>query len=152
MILMTALIPVLLFGTKYLLDLRTLHKVQIENGDDENIEYEKVSAKEAAKAVAENWNPGLTLDQQKDAVYKVVDTVYNNAVSYRLSLINRSMKGIDAKRWKKSDSKSGIYDPLQIEQTDMISIRPEASTRIVDYKKDLIRYDNRYGFVLPPYN
>ena len=37
LILMTALIPVLLLGTKYILDLRTLHKVQIENGDDENI-------------------------------------------------------------------------------------------------------------------
>ena len=52
LILITALIPVLLFGTKYLLDLRTLHKVQIENGDDENIEYEKISAKEAAKAAS----------------------------------------------------------------------------------------------------
>ena len=74
---MTALIPVLLFGTKYLLDSRTLHKVQIENGDDENIEYEyeKVSAKEAAKAVAENWNPGLTFSQQKDAAYKVADSI-----------------------------------------------------------------------------
>ena len=44
-----------------------------------------MSAKEAAKAVAENWNPGLTFSQQKDAAYKVADAVYNNAgVSRRM--------------------------------------------------------------------
>ncbi len=78
LILMTALIPVLLFGTKYILDLRTLHKVQLEKEESGGGWYKRC-AKEAALAVAKNWNPGLSLYQQRDAMYKIADDVYNNS-------------------------------------------------------------------------
>ena len=89
LILMLSVIPVLLLGPKYVLDQRTHDKVQMENG---GIEYYKASAKEAALAVAENWNPGLTLNQQKDAAYKVADAVYNTAVGYNLSIVNQAVQ------------------------------------------------------------
>ena len=85
---MTALIPVLLLGTKYVLDLRTVNKVPTEKGD---MEWHKHCAKEAALAVARNWNPGLTLEQQKAAIYKVADAVYSASPFSNGSAIRRAI-------------------------------------------------------------
>ena len=139
---MLSVIPILLLGTKYVLDQRTYDKVLMENG---GIEYYKASAKEAALAVAENWNPGLTLNQQKDAAYKVADAVYNTAVGYNLSIVNQAVQGLDLRHWKKVEGNFGIFEPLKIEATDVATIRPNASTRVVDYENKT-KYNSRYYF------
>ena len=72
---MAIAIPVLLMGVKYSLDKLKEREIELErSGTDE---YYKKCAREAALAVAQNWNPGLTFSQQKDGIYKVADAVYN---------------------------------------------------------------------------
>ena len=54
----------------------------------------KKCAKEAALEVARNWNPGLTLSQQLDAVLKVADAVYNKSPTMNDSSIGSAIPGI----------------------------------------------------------
>ena len=109
---MTALIPVLLFGTKYILDLRTVNKVPTEKG---NQEWHKHCAKEAALAVARNWNPGLTLEQQKAAVYKVADAVYSVSPFSNGSAIRRAIPGLDVKTSQIENQNDGTSNPLKVQ-------------------------------------
>ncbi len=83
LILILATLPVLLLGAKYVLDQRTLNDVQMNNQAGKL--YNQDGSK-SALLVAQNWNPGLTLNQQKDAVYKIADAAYNSY--WGLSLIH----------------------------------------------------------------
>ena len=98
-ILLCVLVPTLFFGVKYVVDMNTKHTVELKKElakkDEEN---KKRCAKEAALAVAENWNPGLTLTQQKDAVMKVADAVYNASLVYNDSVLGRAIPGLDIKK------------------------------------------------------
>jgi hypothetical protein len=134
LILMTALIPVLLFGTKYVLDLRTANKVHLEK---ENWKWQKRCAKKAALAVAKNWNPGLTLTQQKEAIYKVADAIYNDSPISNGSVTSRAIPGLDLKKSQITRGGSQV-DPLRVSYNHDIEVPDK---RITYIEKD--QYKNR---------
>lgn len=77
LILLAFFIPAILAGIEYTQELfKRRYTVLIETTISTN-NPEKRCAEEAALAVARNWNPGLSLVQQKEAVYKIADAVYN---------------------------------------------------------------------------
>ena len=81
LILMIALIPVLLFGTKYVLEMKTSTEYYKNPSD-----YYKNCAREVALAVAKKWNPGLTLYQHERRCTKLRTT---NTISIRPTAIQR---------------------------------------------------------------
>ena len=88
-ILLVFFIPVILLGTKLILDLHT------ENTEDVGKAYKKC-AKECALEVAKHWNLGLSLKQQKEAMLKVADDVYNNASVFNtMSYKYKAISGLD---------------------------------------------------------
>lgn len=123
LIMVACFIPVILLGIQYSQKLFEYRDKQIRTvriGDDE----QKNCAPEAALAVAKNWNPGLTLGQQREGVYKVADAVYNiNPTRASGLLIARAIPGIvlhqdggtasiDADRAKKVKyTNSTLYNP-----------------------------------------
>ncbi len=116
LILVLTIIPVLLFGAKYVLDQMTANQVEIEQVKGELAVYYKRCAKEAALAVAKNWNPGLTLGQQQAAVYKVADAVYNDSpchIKGNTSIYN-AVPGLDMKGKPQVVKIGSEFSPLKI--------------------------------------
>ncbi|MDR2107180.1 MAG: glycoside hydrolase [Holosporaceae bacterium] len=110
-ILMCALIPLLLLGVKYVLDLNSQHRVQLYSSDGEGVH--KRCAREAALKVARCWNPALTLTQQKESVLRVADDVYNNnPCHYEGAPVHGAIPGLELKRAVVSGGKE--YDPLKV--------------------------------------
>ena len=91
MIIVACFLPLIMLGIKYSEQLFKLKDAALSkiNGDD----VTKRCAREAALAIARNWNPGLTLGQQKDAVYKLADNVYNMFPVHNESLIGGTVPG-----------------------------------------------------------
>jgi hypothetical protein len=87
--------------------------------------------------VARNWNPGLSLDQQKDAVYKVADSVYNAAPCYNDSVIGRAIPGLDVHQdyTKESDS---VFGKIKVKATTVFSPSKVVPYTTADW------YNNRY--------
>lgn len=101
-------IPVVLLGIKYsniLFDFREKSVRDINSGG-----LYKRCAREAALAVAQNWNPGLTLGQQRAGVYKVADAVYNAAPCYQTIPIAMAIPGVVITD-KQSDSETQSLQP-----------------------------------------
>lgn len=124
-------LPVLLFGTKYVLDMRTLYKVKIGNSD---AEADRKTAKAAALELAQNWNPGLTFKQQEAAAFKIVDAVYRNYIS----ITNLAIPGLDTYRYKKVNKNYGEFAPLEVKQ-ELISpqrnfVHTKKKKYITDYR------------------
>ncbi|MBR2137011.1 MAG: hypothetical protein IJ852_03505 [Alphaproteobacteria bacterium] len=102
LILVAAFIPVVLLGVKYSEQMFKLKDNILKKGatsvDVSTIE--KRCAREAALAVAQNWNPGLTLGQQREGVYKVADAVYNANPCYQLTAVGSAIPGMNIRDYK----------------------------------------------------
>lgn len=103
MILLCVFLPIVFMGVKYVLDLSKKNTLIMEKSSGK---YYKKCAREAALAVAKNWNPGLTLSQQKDAVIKIADAVYNANPCFNDSIIGNSIPGLNIKKDHKIESNS----------------------------------------------
>lgn len=111
-ILLAAFIPVILFGTKLILDFMTLHESEINLHGAGTI-YRNC-ANEAALEVAKNWNPGIGLSYQKRALLKVADRVYNNTVGVDNSTtLSKAVPGIQMMEQKSCKLGRG-FDPVII--------------------------------------
>ena len=78
MILTAVALPVLLLGVKWGMDRNLLSWIELDRGEGVLGSGEKRCATEVALAVAKNWNPGLSLGQQKTELLKIADKVYNS--------------------------------------------------------------------------
>ena len=110
LILILTFIPIILLGTKLVLDQRTMNEAKLENGTVEN---DSNSARKISKIVAKNWNPGLTFNQQKEAVYKVADAVYNYGTVYESSVKHQAISGLEKKHLQKSKQQGGMFVPIK---------------------------------------
>ena len=95
LIVVTCFIPIVLLGIRYAEKLFVLKDTQIKRASSEKLV--KQCAREAALAVARNWNPGLTLGQQHDGIYKVADAIYNAHPCYHDSPLGHALPGMVAK-------------------------------------------------------
>ncbi|MCR4555498.1 MAG: hypothetical protein K5766_01660 [Alphaproteobacteria bacterium] len=115
LILTVVALPVLLYGAKYLLDHRTLLDRKVMDSSLEGKRLVKFCAKDAAQAVAAKWNPALTYKQQREAMLRITDEIYNASPTYEISLVTQALHGIDIP--KEVISKGGAYDPIKITRT-----------------------------------
>ncbi len=108
-------VPIVLYGVKFMLDNMSAHRAMMEKTASEDVK--KHCAKDAALQVARNWNPGLTLGQQKAAVLKVADAVYNASPCYFTnSVIGRAIYGLDVKKGHKATNRHP-YMPTNVSFT-----------------------------------
>ncbi|MDR1236005.1 MAG: hypothetical protein LBJ96_03275 [Holosporaceae bacterium] len=113
MVLMCILVPVLLLATKYCVDLVSYHQVCLyEGGTDPH----KKCAREAALAVAQKWNPGLTLKQQKESLLRIADDIYNKNPCHSEDPAHRAIPGLEIKTTTVTTGKT--YDPFKIMWSD----------------------------------
>ena len=94
LIMVACFLPIILLGIKYSEKLFQSKEHNITKSEDNKVV--KVCAQEAALEVARNWNPGLTLAQQQEAVYKVADAVYNAYPCYYNSVLGHALPGVMA--------------------------------------------------------
>ena len=119
LILTAIAIPVLLMGVKYSLDKLKEREIELErSGTDE---YYKKCAREAALAVAQNWNPGLTLSQQKDGIYKVADAVYNAHPLFHKSPVGDAIPGLDMKKNYKIENNPELQEMEVSNESESVS-------------------------------
>lgn len=138
LILMMTLIPLFLFGTKYILDQRTLQDRQATGTEymkDSSLAGKRLikqCAQEAALAVAQKWNPALTYKQQREAMLRIADEVYNKAPTYVDSTVIRAVHGLDVpqKSWETGKK----FEPIKITQS--------AETRLSPSLKQIARTTN----------
>lgn len=97
LILVACFLPVILLGIKYSEKLFQSKDQELKKTSTaETTEtLKKRRAREAALAVAQNWNPGLTLAQQQEAVYKIADAVYNASPVHQSSVIGQAIPGLN---------------------------------------------------------
>ncbi|MBO7454148.1 MAG: hypothetical protein J6T91_02070 [Alphaproteobacteria bacterium] len=127
MILIVMAVPVLLFGAKYVLDQRTLSDQNTTLGSGKLV---KQCAGKAAKAVAEKWNPALTYAQQREAMLRIADEIYNNSNAYLDSPMVRAVHGINTPR--KVKGKVGAYSPIKVtESTESLQTEFEPGEKTV---------------------
>lgn len=117
LILIVVVVPVLLFGAKYVLDQRTLSNRQATLGSGDDLV--KKCAQKAALEVAKKWNPALTYANQKTAMLRIADEVYNNSPTYVSRLINQAIGQVDV--MKEVTKKGGEYDPLKVTKSVELS-------------------------------
>ena len=118
LILFIGLLPFILYGTKYILDNRTLLNRQSEGTDymnksslsSENLI--KQCAQEIALAVAKKWNPALSYYEQRESLLRIADEIYNNSPTYVDTLLNKAISKIDIP--KESSRKGTTYEPINI--------------------------------------
>ena len=135
---MIALIPVLLFGTKYVLDWQTANQDQLMKNSSEYYkdpsDYYKNCAREVALAVAKKWNPGLSFYQQREAMYKVADDEYNKYPTYSYSTpVYTAVPGMDLPT-DRTVIKGGTYIPLKVNYSNYQNLDP--SLRTVEYTEE----------------
>ncbi|MDR2782147.1 MAG: hypothetical protein LBB21_06910 [Holosporaceae bacterium] len=108
---MCVLIPVLLMAVKYCVDIVTYNHKQIYECEFTRI-Y-KQCAREAALAVAKKWNPGLTLNQQKESLLYVADSVYGSSVSHNgSSPAHRAIPGLEIR--DANVESNSTYSPINL--------------------------------------
>lgn len=93
LILLIGFLPLIILGIKYSEQLFKVKDYSVKKVNADG--YYKNCAREAALAVAENWNSGLTLVQQKDGVIKVADAVYNAHPCARYSAAGQAIPGME---------------------------------------------------------
>ena len=120
LIVVTCFIPIVLLGIRYAEKLFEVKDVEIKRASTEKLV--KQCARETSLAVARNWNPGLTLGQQRDGIYKVADAVYNAHPCYHDSPLGHALPGMVAK-----DENGNVID-LSAEQ------------KVINYKTDNTMY------------
>ena len=103
-ILLAVAIPVFFLGVKYVVERIKYNKERmLSHKDPDSKHVYKACAREAALAVAQNWNPGLTLSQQKDAILKIADAVYNAHPCHYKGAIGAAIPGLSATTDKNSE-------------------------------------------------
>lgn len=132
LILFLASIPVILLGTKWVLDQRTAHEVESSVVQSSVInatgKLYKRCAKDVVLAVAKNWNPGLTLGQQKEGIYKVADAVYNAAPSYSSAAVKyEAIPGLEVPT-QTAVTKGNKFNPLRVFFSSSTSLSPSMKT------------------------
>ncbi len=137
---MLTVIPALLLGAKLVLDRSTENEIKLKNGEEINTER---LSKEVALTIAQNWNPGLTLGQQIDALYKVADGKYDKEVN--TDVLNQAIPKMDIVKLKKSNKQKNVFMPIDMEVKD-IKLR-----KMVDYEPKS-KYMNRYSFTNSNWN
>ena len=138
-------------GTKYVLDKSMQNQVKIEQSKG-TVTYFKRCAKEAALAVAKNWNPGLTLAQQKEALQKVADAVYNDHPCYMFNnagtgAVNLAISGLDEKKSAKVTQTGNKFSPVKVGYDEIkahSSIMGEKEIKYTNATKYLLRYYRGY--------
>ena len=150
LILMVLFTPVILLSIKYVMDKVTEDEVKIDQVKG-TLTYYKKCAKEAALAVAKNWNPGLNLSYQKDALMKVADAVYNDSPCYIQGNTNLydAVLGLDIKSNSQLTRTNGKFEPIKADYTvdQMItqeSIMASKEIKYTDATKYLLRYYRGY--------
>ncbi len=109
-ILAVIIIPVFLFGAKYLLDHRILGDRRATMGSGERLVKE--CAEKAALEVAKKWNPALTYAQQKTAMLRIADNIYNKSPTYVGTTISQAVERVEVT--KEVTKKGGVYEPLKV--------------------------------------
>ena len=112
LIMLACFLPIILLGIKYSEKLIEEKEEQFKKVGEEVVT--KRCAREAALEVARNWNPGLTLSQQQEGVYKVADNIYNKTPSYQTSILGRAIPG-----FLESNGNSLSSSNKQIKYTDV---------------------------------
>lgn len=121
LVLICFLIPGLLLGTKLVLDTMTEHVTKKHS-------IYKKCAREAALEVARKWNPALTYYQQRWALLKIADDIYNKSPSYSTAGIKyEAIPGLEVPTTIQI-KKGSTYDPLKVEKTNYISLSPSSKT------------------------
>ena len=144
LILVITFLPILLMGTKYLLDIQTLWDRKasetefLKNNSSKLVEKSaekpetktaslkndlqktpekkgKNCAKEAALKIARKWNPALTYKQQKESLLRIADGIYNGSPTYVETLLNRAIPKIDIA--KETIQRGGMFSPLKVIKT-----------------------------------
>ena len=105
LIMLACFLPIILLGIKYSEKLIEEKEEQFKKVGEEVVT--KRCAQEAALEVARNWNPGLTLSQQQEGVYKVADAVYNEHPCYRNSTLEQAIPGFSS---LEASRKQVLYD------------------------------------------
>jgi hypothetical protein len=128
-------IPVLLLGVKYCVDLIDYHQACLYGG---GTDLYKKCAREAVLAVAKKWNPGLTLKQQKESLLLIADDIYNKNPCYcGGGPAHRAIPGLEIK--DVSAVAGRPYDPLRLIWSDTGNVsgtKLDASGRKVKYIDD----------------
>ncbi len=165
LILTLVALPVILLGSRYVLDELNLIKVKTVNvsktsttvdksentiteaEDADRKKFYKKCAKEAAFAVAKKWNPGLTYKQQKWSMLQIADEIYNKAPTYYDdSLVSDAIPGIDVANEFEVTNR-GAYTPLQIKPKNVLNLSPDKKQ--IEYEKKttkFYRYNNTKTF------
>ena len=122
-ILLIAFIPVILLGTRWVLDTVTLQKIKI-NMMPVKGETQKKCAAQAALAVAQNWNPGLPLSRQKNTALKIADAVYNDNTPVVTNDSNILAKAIPGLQLEVVDSvmRGKGFNPIKITSKSAVAI------------------------------
>ena len=126
LIVLTCFIPVVLLGIKYAEKLFEVKDEAVRRPDNDVII--KRCSREAALSVARNCNPGLTLGQQREAVYKVADAVYNAYPCYFSSVLSRAVPGV------------------VVHDTEGNAITMAAEAQKVEYDKSNKKYEHTWTY------
>ena len=84
LVILTVFIPLMLLSTRYVIDSMTKQKADLTV---QPIKLAYRCAKQASLAVARNWNPAMCLKQQKQAVLKIADKVFEDYIPYDENVI-----------------------------------------------------------------
>ncbi len=155
-VLTLVLLPVVLFGAKYIVDNQSLHRIMLlktrlkdkSESNEHEEEYYKKCAKNAALAVAKKWNPALNYKQQKESVLRVADEVYNKSpTSYDDRLISEAIPGFNIETKGKADEAGGMYSSIKLKTKEVIELSPEQKQ--IEYESvtvPLVRYYYRRSY------
>ncbi len=152
LVLFLTILPIFLFGAKMVLDKMTETHVKIEQSKG-TVTYFKRCAKEAALAVAKNWNPGLNLSYQKNALMKVADAVYNDSPCYVMNnsgttgVIGTAIAGLDEKKSVNVSQTGSKFNPIKATYNEIktySSIMAEKEIKYSNATKYLLRYYRGY--------
>jgi hypothetical protein len=130
---MCIVIPVLLLGVKYCVDLVDYHQACLYGS---STDLWKKCAREAALAVAKHWNPGLTLKQQKESLLLIADDIYNKSPCYSGGPAHRAIPGLEIRDISAVAGKP--YDPLRLiwSDTGQLGGVHESAGKNVAYKSE----------------
>jgi hypothetical protein len=112
--LMCILVPTILLSIKYCVDIVSLNRDILYGGG--GVRYKQCAA-QVALAVAQKYNPGLTLNQQKESLLRVADAVYNNAAAYIYgnAIVHRAIPGLEVRKYIATFV--SMFNPLVVNQS-----------------------------------
>lgn len=95
LILLAFFVPIFLAGIRYTERMFERRYELLKEGKGEGRVFRKCDPAAVALAVARNYNPGLTLGQQKDALYKIADHIYNTSPCFQANnILTSAIPGI----------------------------------------------------------